>query len=56
VASQQIIQNFLEALIEKDIEKGFLLVDALIETGVDVNNFVRQCLIYIEEHFGEDIA
>jgi DNA polymerase III subunit gamma/tau len=56
VASQQIIQNFLESLIEKNIEKGFALVDTLAETGVDINNFVRQCLIYIEEHFGENIS
>ncbi len=55
VASQQIIQSFLDALIHKDIEKAFALIDALTETGVDINNFVRQCLIYIEEHFAENI-
>ena len=56
VASQQIIQRFLAALIQKDTEKAFILVDTLAETGIDINNFTRQCLIYIEEHFGEDIA
>ena len=55
VASDQLMQSFLSNLIKKDIEATFGIVDSLHETGVDVNNFIKQCLVYIEEHFSENI-
>ena len=55
VASDQLVQSFLSLTINKDIPWVFAIVDSLHETGVDINNFIKQCLVYIEEHFSENI-
>lgn len=55
VASDQLMQSFLISTINKDVDTVFAIVDSLHETGVDINNFIKQCLVYIEEHFSENI-
>lgn len=56
VASDQLMQQFLAGLIEKNSKSAFAIIDSLSETWVDVNNFIKQCLGFIEEHFAENIA
>ncbi len=56
VASDQLIEWFLAACIAKDIDAAFAIVDTLSESGIDISNFVKQSLIYIEEHFQENPA
>ena len=55
VASDQLVQSFLELTINKDVTGVFTIIDSLHTTWVDVNNFIKQCLVYIEEHFSENI-
>ena len=55
VASDQLVQWFLAALIANDETTSFHIVDTLHDTGVDISNFVKQCLVFIEEHFSENI-
>lgn len=54
VASDQLIAGFLAACINKDINTAFGIVDTLHSSGIDIANFVKQSLIYIEEHFQEN--
>lgn len=55
VASDQLVQSFLALTIQKDTTWVFAVIDSLHETWVDINNFIKQCLVYIEEHFSENI-
>ena len=40
---------------ESDEQKLFSIVDSLQENGIDVQNFIKQLLLYIEEHMHEDM-
>lgn len=55
VAPETLIRNFVSAMQEKDIDKLFQIVDELQEWGTDVQNFIKQLLLYIEEHMHEDM-
>lgn len=55
VASDQLMKSFLEAIITKDLQQAFSIADSLHDTWVDIHNFIKQCLVYIEEHFSENI-
>lgn len=55
VASDQLVESFLTLTIKKDIEWVFAVIDSLHETWVDISNFIKQCLVYIEEHFADNI-
>lgn len=54
VASDQLIAWFLQACIQKDSNQAFAIVDTLHSSGIDIANFVKQALVYIEEHFQEN--
>lgn len=56
VASDQLMQQFLQSIIAKDQDGAFTVIDSLHQTWVDINNFIKQCLVYIEEHFSENIS
>jgi DNA polymerase III subunit gamma/tau len=56
VASDQLMQQFLQSIITKDQNTAFQTIDSLHQTWVDINNFIKQCLVYIEEHFSENIT
>ncbi len=55
VAPETLIRNFVEAMQQKDLQKLFAIVDELEEWGTDVQNFIKQLLLYIEEHMNEDL-
>lgn len=55
VAPETLIRNFVEAMQQKDLQKIFSIVDELEEGGTDVQNFIKQLLLYIEEHINEDM-
>ncbi len=55
VAPETLIKNFVEAMQQKDQQKLFAIVDELQEGGTDVQNFIKQLLLYIEEHMNDDI-
>ncbi len=54
VAPETLIKNFVEAMQKEDEETLFKIVDDLQEGGTDVQNFIKQLLLYIEEHMNED--
>ncbi len=54
VASDSLIKGFLQATLQSDIKKAFDVVNTLQDTGIDMGNFIKQCLVYIEEHFQEN--
>lgn len=55
VAPETLIQHFIQAMREDDETKLFTIVDSLQENGIDVQNFIKQLLLYIEEHMHEDM-
>jgi DNA polymerase III subunit gamma/tau len=56
VASDQLIESFLQNIIAKNTQECFSIIDSLHETWVDTSNFIKQCLVYIEEHFSQDVS
>lgn len=54
VASDSLITGFLQSCLQKDSKKAFEVVNTLQESWIDISNFVKQCLVYIEEHFQEN--
>lgn len=56
VAPETLIKNFVEAMQQEDKSTLFSIVDALQEGGTDVQNFIKQLLLYIEEHMNEDAS
>ncbi len=55
VAPETLIRNFVDAMQQKDQLRLFSIVDDLQEWGTDVQNFIKQLLLYIEEHMNDDI-
>lgn len=54
VASDSLIKGFLQACLQSDIKKAFDVVNTIQDSGIDIGNFIKQCLVYIEEHFQEN--
>jgi DNA polymerase III gamma/tau subunit len=50
-----VMKNFLQSIINKDLPAAMEAIDVLHVSGVDINNFIKQCLVYIEEHLEENI-
>jgi DNA polymerase III subunit gamma/tau len=55
VASEMVMKNFLQSIINKDLPAAMEAIDILHISGVDINNFIKQCLVHIEEHLEENI-
>jgi DNA polymerase III gamma/tau subunit len=55
VAPESMIANFLEMMRAGDEKTIFTQVDTIHEQGVDLYNFAKQTLMYIDQHFIEDI-
>ena len=55
VASENRIREFLKTIQAGERESVFAQVDSLQETGVDLYNFAKQLLQYIDKHLMEDI-
>ncbi len=56
VASEQLMKDFLQSIITKDLPMAMRSIDNLLASWVDIQNFIKQCLIYIEEHIEEDVS
>lgn len=56
VASDTLIKWFFQACLARDIEDAFEVVGELQNSGIDIGNFIKQSLTYIEEHFQENPA
>ncbi len=54
VASDSLIKGFFQACLQEDIKKTFDIVNTIQDSGIDIGNFIKQCLVYIEEHFQEN--
>jgi len=55
VASEKRVQDFLASIAQKDREEVFTQVDRLQEDGIDLYNFAKQLLQYIDKHLMENI-
>lgn len=56
VASDQLVEQFLHALLAHDVMSAFAAIDTLSTSGIDMAHFIKQCLSYIADHFGENIG
>lgn len=54
VAPEAQIKNFLESAKQKDKNIIFQQIDKLAKQGIDLNQFARQVLMYIDEHLQKD--
>lgn len=54
VASNSLLEWFMQACLQRDVKAAFWYVTQLQESGVDMSNFIKQCFLYIEEHFQEN--
>jgi len=54
IASESIIKNFLNLIKNKDRDAIFSEIDAINEQGVDMHNFAKQTLMYIDQYLSED--
>ncbi len=55
VAPESMIENFLQLIKEGDKTKIFTQIDDIHNQGVDLHNFAKQVLMYMDQHFLEDI-
>jgi len=55
VASEKLITDFLDTVASKEREKVFQNIDHIQETGIDLYNFAKQLLQYIDKHLMENI-
>lgn len=55
VASEKLITDFLAAIASKEREQVFTHIDDIQKTGVDLYNFAKQLLQYIDKHLMENI-
>ncbi len=55
VASEKRVQDFLASIEKKDRQDLFTQVDRLQEDGIDLYNFAKQLLQYIDKHLMENI-
>lgn len=55
VASEKRVQDFLISIEKKDRQDLFTQVDRLQEDGIDLYNFAKQLLQYIDKHLMENI-
>lgn len=55
VAPEGLVQEFLEMIKKGEKEKIFQNIDSVHNDGVDLHNFAKQVLMYIDQHFLEDI-
>lgn len=54
IASESAVKNFLSLIKNKDRNTIFAEVDAIAEQGIDLHNFAKQTLMYIDQHLSED--
>ena len=55
VASQAMIQDFLWLLKEQDLNQTFSFIDNMYQQWVDLHNFAKQSLMYIDQNLSEDM-
>ncbi len=55
VASEKRVHDFLASIAKQDREEVFTQVDRLQEDGIDLYNFAKQLLQYIDKHLMENI-
>lgn len=55
VAPNAMVQKFLDTIKTNDRETIFSYVDTLQEQAIDLHNFVKQILLYIDQHLLQDI-
>lgn len=55
VASEILIKDFLQIIQTKDAKTIFEKIDDIHNQGIDLNNFAKQTLMYIDQIFLEDI-
>jgi len=55
VASESGIQEFIGHIKNKDREQLFAAITALVQQGVDLQNFAKQVLMYLDAHLFEDM-
>ena len=56
IANQTMIQDFLQSLREPDFDKILRHVDEINTRGIDLSNYSKQVLHYIDMHYTEDIT
>jgi len=54
IASESSIKNFLTLIKNKDRNALFTEVDAIHEQGIDLHNFAKQTLMYIDQYLSDD--
>lgn len=55
VASQAMIQDFLWLLKKQDLNQTFSFIDNMYQQWVDLHNFAKQSLMYIDQNLSEDM-
>lgn len=55
IAWETSIKTLIQIIKEKDSETLFKEIDGLAEQGIDLHQFAKQTLMYIDQHFLEDI-
>lgn len=55
VASQAMIQDFLWLLKKEDLNQTFSFIDNMYQQWVDLHNFAKQSLMYIDQNLSEDM-
>ncbi|HCB51399.1 TPA: hypothetical protein DEP21_02370 [Patescibacteria group bacterium] len=55
VASESGIKDFLGHIKNKDREQLFAAITTLVQQGVDLQNFAKQVLMYLDAHLFEDM-
>jgi len=54
IASESVINNFLNLIKNNEREAIFTEVDAIAEQGIDLHNFAKQTLMYIDQYLHDD--
>lgn len=55
IASESTIENFFTLIKNGDRSTIFAEVDLIHEQGIDLHNFAKQCLMYIDQHLADDM-
>jgi DNA polymerase III gamma/tau subunit len=54
IASESVIKNFLHLIKNRDRDAIFAEIDIIGEQGIDLHNFAKQALMYIDQYLADD--
>lgn len=54
IASESVIKKFLDLIKSRDRDAIFAEIDSLHEQGIDMHNFAKQTLMYIDQYLSSD--